>query len=79
MASDLSKFRNEQDFVLSCYQRVRAAWHERSRCRECGTRCSCFANVCETCGTQDPVRLPFTWALAAIGVCAAVILLRCAL
>lgn len=79
MAADITRFGKEPDFFLACYRRIRAAWQDRCCCRECGTHCSFFTNVCETCGTQDPIRLPLTWAYVAIAICAAVLLIRCAI
>ena len=67
MAQHVHAHSQEQDFLAVCYQRIRAAVHERCRCRECGEQCALTANLCETCGTQDPVRLPIAWGLAAIG------------
>ena len=58
----------EPDFLAACYQRIRAAVHEQCRCRECGDYCTLTATLCETCGTQDPVRLPISWAIAAVAV-----------
>lgn len=58
----------DADFFAACYQRICTAVHEQCRCRECGEHCNFMANLCETCGTQDPVRLPITWGLAVIGV-----------
>jgi hypothetical protein len=79
MATEITRFGKEPDFFVDCYRRVRMACQELCRCRECRARCSVFANVCETCGTQDPVRLPFAWAVFAVGVCTAVLLIRCVL
>jgi hypothetical protein len=58
------------DFFVGCYQRLRTVAHERCRCRECGDYCPLTASVCETCGTQDPVRLPISWGIAFLGICA---------
>ncbi|MCU0959818.1 MAG: hypothetical protein MUF48_06905 [Pirellulaceae bacterium] len=66
----------DTDFLVDCGRRIRAAVREHCRCRECGERCHVFATVCETCGTQDPIRLPITWALWAVGISAAVLALQ---
>ncbi len=49
------------DFLVNCYQSARAIAREQCRCRQCGIHCSPFCSMCEICGTQDPVRLPFVW------------------
>ena len=49
------------DFLVTCYQNLRTAVHKRCRCRECGVQCAPLNSICEVCGTQDPVRLPFVW------------------
>lgn len=64
------------DFLIDCGRRLRAAVREHCRCRECGERCRAFATVCDTCGTQDPIRLPITWMVWAVGVAAAVLALQ---
>ncbi len=60
------------DFLVTCYQRMRSLAHEQCRCRECGEYCSLTASLCETCGIQDPIRLPIAWGLVAVGICGAV-------
>lgn len=77
MSTEITRFGKEPDFFVVCYRRVRMAWQGRCGCRECGSKCSFLSNVCETCGTQDPIRLPFAWAIFALGLCAAVLLVRC--
>jgi hypothetical protein len=79
MATDITRFGKEPDFFLVCFRRMRTACQQLCRCRECRAQCSVFTTVCETCGTQDPVRLPLTWAVFAVSVCAAVLVIRCAL
>ena len=57
MAQHVHVHSEAPDFFAACYQRIRAAVHEQCRCRECGEHCTFTANLCETCGTQDPVPL----------------------
>jgi hypothetical protein len=64
------------DFFVDCCRRIRSAIREHCRCRECSDRCHVFATVCQTCGTQDPIRLPIAWALWAVGISAAVLALQ---
>jgi hypothetical protein len=61
------------DFFVTVYQRMRSWVHEHCRCRECGEYCSFVASVCETCGTQDPVRLPISWGVVFFGICATIL------
>ena len=79
MATDITRYGKEPDFFLVCFRRMRTACQQLCRCRECRAQCSVFTTVCETCGTQDPVRLPLTWAVFAVSVCAAVLVIRYAL
>ncbi len=65
----------DRDFFVACYQRLHTAIREQCRCRGCGTYCSLTANLCDTCGTQDPVRLPISWGLALLGAGVAAIAL----
>ena len=76
MDRDLRALGEDHDFFVVCFRRLRTFLQERCCCRECGAPSSLFANVCETCGTQDPIRLPLAWAIFAAGVCAAVLALR---
>ncbi len=53
----------DTDFVVQCIRRFRAVVDQQCRCRGCHTHCSMWSNICETCGTQDPVQLPWKWAV----------------
>ena len=75
MSSNFHALDESPDFFVSCYRRVRSLVQDYGSCRQCGTHCSLLANVCDTCGTQDPIRLPMTWALLAVGTCGAVLVL----
>ncbi len=56
---------HEVDFFVQCYRYLRATADQLCRCRECHSPCGLLSSICETCGTQDPVQLPWRWALLA--------------
>ena len=64
------------DFIVACFHRVRSAIDGHCRCGECGSSCSMLNSVCETCGKQDPIRLPIAWAVFAIGLFAILLAIR---
>ncbi len=63
-----------RDFVKCCWQGLlsRANKHIRalSKCRACGTECAWLTEMCDACGTRDPVMLPlkYLWAAAFFAV-----------
>ena len=63
-----------QDFVKYCWQWLRsragALRQTLSQCRACGGSCQCFSDMCDACGTRDPVMLPlkYLWAAALFAV-----------
>ncbi|MHB8864206.1 MAG: hypothetical protein ACYC6N_17520 [Pirellulaceae bacterium] len=75
MSSNFHAYRQSPDFLAACCQRVRSLLRNCGSCRQCKTRCGLFASVCDTCGAQDPIRLPIAWALAPVGMCGAVLAL----
>ena len=76
MTRHVETFGESPDFLVACYHRVRSLLRDYGSCRQCGSHCSAFANVCNTCGTQDPIRLPITWALFAVTICGVVLAIR---
>ncbi len=50
-----------RDFLVTCIQKVRSIIQHRCRCRQCGEQCSWTDDICQVCGTQDPIRLPMKW------------------
>ncbi|MHB8971357.1 MAG: hypothetical protein ACYC3X_18650 [Pirellulaceae bacterium] len=75
MSQNFHAFDESPDFFVSCYHYVRSRLQDYGNCRQCGSHCALLANVCDTCGTQDPIRLPITWALLAVGLCGAVLVI----
>ncbi len=51
----------KQDFLVACYLKARTVARELCQCRQCGGHCKLLCSICEHCGAQDPVRLPFVW------------------
>ncbi len=63
------------DFFIQCLQLCRSAMDQLCRCRECRSHCSPLSSICETCGTQDPVRLPWKWTVLAGVTCVALLVI----
>jgi hypothetical protein len=63
-----------QDFVKSCWHNLvcqfRNHTKETLRCRACGNPSAWFSDMCENCGTQDPVVLPmkYLWTASVLAV-----------
>jgi hypothetical protein len=63
-----------QDFVKCCWEglhsRIRSHTQTLLKCRACGSQCTWFCDMCENCGTKDPVMLPlkYLWAAALLAV-----------
>ncbi len=53
------------DFFVQCARHIRTEVDDMCRCRQCRSRCSPLSSICETCGTQDPIELPWRWAFVA--------------
>ena len=53
--------KESQDFLVVCYRKICAFAREQCHCRQCDGDCNLLSNICEHCGAQDPVRLPFAW------------------